>query len=515
MNNLGGRLPARKHRLTSETKYEILPDLAISILDEQSELVCRLNAHLDVTFANIAFCRFFGQDRSAIIGRSLTEFIPLQERQSRVSRIKLLDREKPDSTTESRAVALRGEDRWIQWTDKAIFGPNGELDGYQSVGVDVTRRKRVEQALEEFQQKFASAMEESEELNCRIAEFEKAKEDLKTSEERFRELAENIDDVFWVMSLDKQRFIYISPAYEKIWGRSLKEHYERPMSFLEAVHPEDLERVVNAIGQHYDQTSQVEYRIIRPDGEIRWIGARAFPVRNERGEIYRIAGIAEDITQRKQAEDSIKASLREKEILLKEIHHRVKNNLQVISSLLRLQARETTDCENARFLEDCEDRVRTIALVHERLHRSKDLGRIDFSRYLASVANGLFHAYGVDENRIRLAITAQEIYLGIDTAIPCGLIVNELVSNALKHAFPQRRTGAISITLHSDVDGIIVIAIDDDGIGLPENLDPWATASLGLRLVATLVKQVSGEMVIKRTQGTQVQINFKNSHATV
>ena len=214
-----------------------------------------------------------------------------------------------------------------------------------------------------------------------------------------------------------------------------------------------------------------------------------------------------EITERKRAEGQIRASLREKEVLLQEIHHRVKNNLQVISSLLYLQAKNIQYEEAPLMFQDSQSRVRAMALVHEKLYQSQDQARVDFAEYLRSLANHLFRSYGVNTNVISLKVSVDDVFLGVDIAIPCGLILNELVSNSLKHAFPDGRAGEICIELRV-ADGQLTLMVSDNGVGFSDDLDFRDTGSLGLQLVNTLVNQLEGTIELERSSGTAFKITF-------
>ncbi|MEQ8463903.1 PAS domain-containing sensor histidine kinase [Coleofasciculus sp. E1-EBD-02] len=661
---------------------------------------------------------------------------------------------------------------------------------------------------------------------------------LRQSEETFRQFAENIQDVFWMTNVEKTQNIYISPAYETIWGKPCASWYTDCLSWLDMIHPDDRDRIHIALIKEVLGEYDEEYRILRPDGEMRWIRDRAFPIYNESGEMYRIAGIAQDITerkqteaalqkreqqfrqifdhapigmslinfhthqfiqvnpayyqmlgyseseimsltfddfthpddighdlhymeqidqgkinsfrmpkrylkkngeivranltvavlrdligepvfcvamiedithqqqlqdeltqsehrfqtsldsildcfalyepirndsgqiidfvleyfnaatnqyhcftqpvqrgqriysvlppayqdelfdaycqvmatgqplvkellfyddlshpqdlrqafdvravrfdeglaitwrnitQRKQAESQIKASLIEKETLLKEIHHRVKNNLQIISSLLRLQARKLKAPEILDLLQESQNRVQAMALIHEKLYQSENLSQINFGAYIQSLVDSLSRCYGARQKGITFNLTIAPVSLSIDTAIPCGLIINELVSNSLKYAFPNSRNGEIGITLqtrggthegegedqgdrgnvadlswvrsrhfsaisaealttNSKVSGIgdrgdgennltnatsdslssvpqkqLYLTIGDNGIGFPEDVDFRQTSSLGLQLVCRLTKQLQGEIILDRKQGTRFIIVFNRS----
>jgi two-component sensor histidine kinase/HAMP domain-containing protein len=215
-----------------------------------------------------------------------------------------------------------------------------------------------------------------------------------------------------------------------------------------------------------------------------------------------------EISERKRAEEQIKTSLSEKEVLLKEIHHRVKNNLQVISSLLNLQSGYVED-EGAReiFL-DSQNRVRSMALVHEKLYRSQDLARVDLADYIQNLATFLFRSYRTGIGGVTLSIKAEDVSLGIDAAVPCGLILNELISNALKYAFPNGQTGEVCVQLHAHDDQQVTLIVADNGVGISPDLDLENTTSLGLQLVNTLTSQLDGTLDISSDAGTEFKITF-------
>ena len=219
-----------------------------------------------------------------------------------------------------------------------------------------------------------------------------------------------------------------------------------------------------------------------------------------------VTAIVRDMTDRRDAEDLIRASLREKEVLLKEIHHRVKNNLQVTSSLLRLQSARIDDPIALEMFAVSQDRLRSMALVHEKLYQSRDLSRIDFADYAGSLARLLFGTFGVDPDRIRLVVAGSPVLVPVDVAVPCGLILSELVSNCLKHGFPRGRSGRIEIRTTGDGDRLMRLSVADDGVGLPPDVDLDSAETLGLELVRTLAEQLAAEVVVLRDGGTRVEL---------
>lgn len=222
-----------------------------------------------------------------------------------------------------------------------------------------------------------------------------------------------------------------------------------------------------------------------------------------------VANVLSSAQARQQAEQQIQASLKEKEVMLKEIHHRVKNNLQVICSLLGLQSRSINDKLTSDIFKESQNRVRSMALIHEKLYRSKDMTKIDFAQYIRELATNLFRSYGIKTNDINLKIDVNNnIFLDVDTAIPCGLIINELVSNSLKYAFSEGEKGEIAIICYPIEEHNLVLIVRDNGVGLPADLDIKNTNSLGLKLVNGLVTQLKGNINLNSSSGTEFKIGF-------
>ena len=216
----------------------------------------------------------------------------------------------------------------------------------------------------------------------------------------------------------------------------------------------------------------------------------------------------EELTQRRQAEAQLTASLREKEVLLKEVHHRVKNNMQIVSSLLELQSDVIDDAALLAQFRDSQDRIRSMALIHETLYQSPDLARLDLAPYIHTLSAQLVQSYNVDPQRITIRIQVEPIVLDIDQAIPCGLILNELLSNAFKYAFPQNHTGEVHVELHTNTAQQAALVVRDNGIGFPDEIDFRHTESLGLQLVAMLTEQFQGTIALERADGTTFTLTF-------
>ncbi|MCE5214816.1 MAG: PAS domain S-box protein [Methanobacterium sp.] len=346
-----------------------------------------------------------------------------------------------------------------------------------------------------------------------INKRKKAEEELRLSEIRLSNAMNLADLANWELDPYNQMFLFNDRFYGMLGTTAENEGgYHMPIEYYikEYVHPEDIQFISEGMKNSLNIRqptfgTQFEHRIIRKDGKTRCVAIhiQVNPATDSK-KAY-IYGTVQDITDLKMAEEKLKESLSEKEMLLKEIHHRVKNNLMIISSLLNLQSGYLKDEESKGLFQESENRARSMALIHERLYQSTDLKNIDFGEYIETLVNELFLNYTDGSGRINLKINKEEIGMDINTAIPLSLIVNELVTNSLKHAFPEDRTGDIEIDFHSKDDKYELI-VKDNGVGLPEDLDYTRTDSLGMQLVTSLTAQIDGEIEMERTEGTTFKI---------
>ena len=326
---------------------------------------------------------------------------------------------------------------------------------------------------------------------------------LAIAEARYRALVEQIPAVTFMASLEGGvNDVYVSPQIESLLGFSQEEWMSDPVLWFRQLHPEDRElwNQEFARGCAAGGPFRAECRFLTKNGQVVWVHGEARLIPDESGSPVLLQGVAFDITEGKRAEELVKSSLREKELLLKEIHHRVKNNLQITSSLLRLQAGKIADAAESQA------RIRSMALVHDMLYRSQDLARVDFAEYVRSLVTQLFRSYNVG-GRIRSTVEMDPVVFGVDLAVPCGLVINELVANALKHAFPDERRGTVRVGMTATADRYL-LSVRDDGIGLPPAIDYLRTETLGLQLVRMLAEQIGGRVLLDLRAGTEFTVEF-------
>ncbi len=338
-----------------------------------------------------------------------------------------------------------------------------------------------------------------------ITERKLAEKSLKESESKFRNLVETTPDMIW--EIDTQGiFTYISPQSNSILGWSPQHIIGK--SIFSMIRQEYVPKIKKSFQNHIEGTKKfniLEVPAKHRNGRHIVIEIHSARVINDNGQIKGFQGIARDITEKTIATNKLKTSIKEKDILLQEIHHRVKNNMQIISSLLNLQIKHNKDEEIIDVLKESQNRVKSMAMVHEKLYHAHDFTRINLTEYTASLVNGLFYSYSIDPDEISSIINVDNIRLNIETAVPFGLIINELVSNSLKHAFPNGENGEVYISLKSIEDKYELI-IRDNGVGFPSNIDFKRTDSLGLQLVNNLVDQIDGEIELNKRRGTEFRI---------
>ena len=422
-----------------------------------------------------------------------------------------------DLNFEMRVVWPDGTVRWVADIGRILYDAAGEPERMIGILIDITERKKAEEALWNSEARLRLALQAT---NAGVWDWD-LQNDLNTASKRLLE----------------------------ILGITPKTSIFPLETLLKSIHPEDRAWAKSEAWEIVERGNDMdlEFRIVRPDGEIRWVHDLGILIRDDAGRPLRMIGTMTDITERKRAEQElknyrdhleilvdertaalegtnaqlqqeiverqraeqkIKASLQEKEVLLKEIHHRVKNNLQVITSLLDLQAETIQDRATREKFRESRNRVRSMALIHERLYRNVDLASIDLAEYVKNLAESLFSSYNINSNTVTLQVDMEPIWMSVERAVPCGLIINELITNALKYAFPKGEAGIVGVEMKALAENRVILRIWDNGVGLPTHVDPGRSVSLGLTIVATLVKQLRGTLSLQREGGTGFTIAF-------
>ena len=348
-------------------------------------------------------------------------------------------------------------------------------------------------------------------INTMRREREQALEDTREAEEKYRALIETTDTGYVIIN-DRGEVLDANAEYVRLTGHlSLDDIIGR--SVTEWTSPADRERNAAAVESCMRQgfIRDLEIGYIQPDGKTVPIEINATVIESKEGS--RILTLCRDITYRKTVFDNLQASLREKEVLLMEIHHRVKNNLQIISSLIALQAGKISDREILMLYEDLNSRIRAMSLIHERLYQSGDFARIDFAEYITIITSDLQNTYRLFCGNCSVEFDTDHVELDIIKAIPCGLMLNEIISNSFKYAFPPAFVGkgTIRISYHERDDETIELIVSDNGVGLPPSVDPEKNKSLGLSLIYLLAEQIQGTIRIDREGGTRYTVTFSKT----
>ena len=303
---------------------------------------------------------------------------------------------------------------------------------------------------------------------------------------------------------------YVNPKFAALTGYSSEEVMGQNPRILKSGEQTDAyyQELWQTITQGREWFGEFHNR--RKDGTLFWESAFISPIKNAAGEITHFLGIKEDITEDKKTRKQLEQLLNEKEILLKEVHHRVKNNFNVIASLLFLQSRQIQDHQARLFCQESRDRVQTMAEIHTQLYESQNLTSVRFGAYVDRLVRNLFHSYSIDPSRIHVKKEIQEIELGVDAAIPCGLILNELISNVFKYAFPEGSgdRGKMTVILKED-HGTVQLQVLDNGVGMPMKFDIEKSESLGLQLVKMLAEQIHGHLELIVDHGTCFSVTFQ------
>jgi len=430
------------------------------------DMLCVLDLQGHFKRVNAAFAGILGHPNAELLAKGVLDFVHPEDRAGAAARLLELAAGAATTYQESRLRCADGSYKWLAWSAAPV---QAEGVAY-AVLRDISGRKLDEQALRESNTRLCSVLD-------------------------------SMTDAF--MSVDREwRLTYVNPEAKLLWmrqgqdliGRNLWELFPEAVGgpFYSMYHEVMRTRTPAHLEDFY------------PHPPLnRWFEVHAYPTDEGLSVFFR------DATERRESEARIQRALQEKEVLLREVHHRVKNNLQVIYSMLRLQAGYVHDERLIQVLAECRERVHAMALLHDQLHRARDLSSVNLADYIKSLAASLFCSYGVQSSKIGLHTHLEDVAVPIDTAIPCGLIVNELISNSLRHAFPGSSTGHVSVGLRARRGGELELTVGDNGRGFVASSDAAHAPSLGLRLVSLLASQLETEVQRTNQNGTHYRFLFR------
>ena len=472
------QLRASNQQLTaSEKDLKKEKEFSENLLMTANAFILTLDTNANITLFNKFAEKLTGYTNDEVIGKNWFDlFIPKGKGFAILEVFANVLKEMPEfSSYENPVLCKTGTEKFISWENTIIKNENGEISGVLSIGTDITERKLAE------------------------------KENIKLST-----AVTQSPSVIVITDL-KGNLEYVNPKFTELTGYTSKE--------VIGVNPRILKSGELADEMYKELwktiSSGKEWRgdlhNITKSGELFWEAALISPIFDKQGKIINYIKVAKDITERKLAENQIKKDLKIKTVLIQEIYHRTKNNMAVISAMISIQSRRSENEYVKSTFNEINNKIQAMSLVHQKLYKAKDLSNISLKDYIEDLANLIMRSYGVLSTKIKLKFDLQDVKISIDSAVPLGLIINELVSNVFKHAFPNRQEGEIFIRLFKEKDKTISLELFDNGIGFPQNFDPRKDGSMGFASVFSIVEsQLKGEISVKSENGLRWHIKIKD-----
>ena len=478
-----------KKKKTETTLYDYRQKF--SLLMENTNIgFIEYDLDFNVKLWNPACERIFGYSEKEIINSNAEKIIPEYARNEMLNLFDDIISKRNGRHSVNENLTKSGEIINCEWFNTPLIDKKGVVTGVISIVIDVTDIRNMNETLKQNENKLKYAAE-----LAGLGVWE------------------------WDMVTDKKTF---SKELLDIYGIKEKDVTEST-NYFNFIHPEDFdiisEKFKSKLGKRIQSDDTIDkniyffqepsdFRIVRPNGKIRYVKGDAFIQLNDEGFPYKMLGVLLDITDQKIKEEETRTSLLEKEALIKEIHHRVKNNMQIISSLLELKKSKVTSEESISVINDSKNRIKSMALIHEKLYSSKNLANINLSEYIADLSNLLLYHYDLNK-KVKINLDLKNIQFDINAMVPIGLLLNELLTNSLKYAFTKSKNGNIFIKLESDDMIKFELTYRDDGPGLPKDFNIDDIKTLGFQLIKSLINQLEGEFVIERNNGFSIKIFFE------
>lgn len=473
-SDITARKQAEAALVASEQRYR-------SILNASPDNITLTDLQGRIIMVSPAALPMFGFEREEeVLGQRVTDFLIPSEQEKALEKMARMFEGIRSGVNEYCAQRRDGSHFDMEVNSEFVRDAAGKPTHFIFIARDVTARKRTEDALTRATDRLS--------------------------------LATRAGGVgIWDFDVRNNRLIW-DDMMHRLYGTPLEQFGGAYEAWQKGIHPDDRARTDAEIqaALRGEKEFDTEFRVLWPDGSVRYIRALSLLKRDALGLPLNMIGTNWDITAQKQAEKSLQTSLHEKEALLKEVHHRVKNNLQVVTSLLRLEAARSGQSATKSVLEDMQGRIRSMAMLHESLYRSGTFAAVDLGAYIKQISTQLFRVLVATPGTIQLLLDMDSVPIEMDQAMPCGLLVNELVSNSLKHGFPPGHSGEIRVELHRLEGGPqLCLIVSDTGVGLPADLEVKRCQSLGLQLVGDLTRQLEGKLEIGRGPGAEFKITFK------